>query len=190
VSFFLVQAASVLLMISLLGAVVAPAASDAVNSAKILAATHDLQSLASALMRLIDDVGPRPANGRAWTRYDLLVGPGATPESDSLASSPWASEGAAVGFLDDHLVSDDAGYGRAAPTVRPGWRGPYLQSPVHDDPWGNRYAVNVAAAALRAGNTVVLSAGVDGRVQSSFITSGSPQRPDDLAVLVGSDPLR
>jgi hypothetical protein len=189
-SFFLVQTIGVLLMVSLLGAVVAPAASDAVDTAKTYAANHDLQALASALVRLFDDVGSMPGNPRAWARYDLLAGPGSAPASDGLASSPWSSEGGAVGSLDEQLIDDVAAYPRIASGVRPGWRGPYLQSPVHADPWGNRYAANVAATALHIGNTVVLSAGADGRVQSAFTASGSPRRPDDLAVIIASDPGR
>jgi type II secretory pathway pseudopilin PulG len=84
------------------------------------------------------------------------------------------------------------------------WRGPYLRGPVDSDPWGNRYAVNVAfldtsATDTRANFTnggspalfprfdvFVLSAGADEEVDTAFAQDGAVPGDDDFIYLVAS----
>lgn len=73
-----------------------------------------------------------------------------------------------------------------------GWRGAYLPGPLGPDPWGNRYAVNVEflAKALGAGpsgnvnDVFVVSAGLNGSVETRFDTDGITAGGDDIIFVV------
>jgi type II secretory pathway pseudopilin PulG len=85
------------------------------------------------------------------------------------------------------------------------WRGAYLRSPVNPDPWGNRYAVNVAfldpaPTAVIAGVPVafgpgdyprldvfVVSAGPDEQIDTSVAQDGAVPGDDDFIYLVGAN---
>jgi type II secretory pathway pseudopilin PulG len=85
-----------------------------------------------------------------------------------------------------------------------GWRGAYLRGPVDPDPWGNRYAVNVAfldpaATAAIAGITAgfaaaayprldvfVLSAGPDEEIDTPSAQDGAVPGDDDFIHVVSS----
>jgi hypothetical protein len=94
-----------------------------------------------------------------------------------------------VALLDDHLVVNEAGYSVVRGPSRLGWRGAYLQNPVQSDPWGHRYAVNIGVMRGHYFDTVVLSAGPDGIVDSPFERDGLPTTRDDIAALVASSGL-
>jgi hypothetical protein len=57
---------------------------------------------------------------------------------------------------------------------------------VAADPWGHRYEVNVGALRSDRFDTVVLSAGRDGIVESPFEQDGLPSTGDDLVAVVSS----
>lgn len=89
------------------------------------------------------------------------------------------------------------------------WRGAYLRAPVDSDPWGNRYAVNVAfldpaptaniaggAGVITAGWTFaayqrldvfVLSAGSDEEIDTRSAQDGAVPGDDDVLALVSSN---
>lgn len=84
------------------------------------------------------------------------------------------------------------------------WRGPYLRGPVGPDPWGNRYAVNVAfldpaatasITAITSGfssgdyprlDVFVLSAGADEEIDTQSAQDGAVRGDDDIIYLVSS----
>lgn len=88
------------------------------------------------------------------------------------------------------------------------WRGPYLPAPVRADPWGNRYAVNVAwldpapnaaspvtVSNITAGFTTadyprldvfVISAGPDEEIDTKSAQDGAVPGDDDFIFLVSS----
>ena len=84
------------------------------------------------------------------------------------------------------------------------WRGAYLRSPVDPDPWGNRYAVNVAfldpsptavIGGITAGfgttdyprlDVFVLSAGPDEEIDTKIAQDGAVPGDDDFIYLVSS----
>lgn len=86
------------------------------------------------------------------------------------------------------------------------WRGPYLRGPVDPDPWGNRYAVNVAfldpaptgaiAGAVITGGFVfgdyprldvfVMSAGPDEEIDTESAQDGAVPFDDDFVFIVSS----
>jgi len=72
------------------------------------------------------------------------------------------------------------------------WRGAYLSGPIGPDPWGERYAVNVEFLARTQGTTpsgsrmdvVVISAGVNNRIDTPFEVDGQTGRVDDIVAVV------
>ena len=83
----------------------------------------------------------------------------------------------------------DAGSGFNAPYA---WRGAYLPGPIGSDPWAERYAVNVEFLARTQGTTgsgsrmdvVVISAGVNNRIDTQFEVDGQTAAVDDIITLV------
>lgn len=84
------------------------------------------------------------------------------------------------------------------------WRGPYLRGPINADPWGNRYAANVAfldpsptasITGITAGwstgdyprlDVFVLSAGADEEIDTSSAQDGAVPGDDDFVYIVSS----
>jgi hypothetical protein len=91
-----------------------------------------------------------------------------------------------VGLLDDQLITNKAGYIQRTRVRQLGWRGAYLQDPITADPWGYRYGVNVGAMQSVSLDTVVLSAGADGIVDSPFESDGLPTSGDDIVSVVST----
>jgi hypothetical protein len=177
---------TILTALSILSGAAAPAVSDYVEEAKLVRARSDVRTIGISLVRLFDDVRVERDLDRAWGSYDLLVGAGATPGARVAAAVAWSADVNAphVGLLDDHLISNGPGYttGRAGQAY--GWRGAYLQDSVSADPWGYRYGVNVASLKSPHLDTVTLSAGPDGVVDSHFAHDGLPTAGDDITALV------
>jgi type II secretory pathway pseudopilin PulG len=65
------------------------------------------------------------------------------------------------------------------------WRGPYVRGPVDPDPWGNRYAVNVAMldpqVTVQPPNTQALAAVADYSRMDVFVLSAGPDEEIDTA---------
>lgn len=72
------------------------------------------------------------------------------------------------------------------------WRGAYLPGPIGPDPWGDRYAVNVEFLARTQGTTgsgsrmdvIVISGGVNNRIETQFEVDGMTGGGDDIIALV------
>jgi hypothetical protein len=182
---------TILTAMTVLSGVAAPAMNEYLDDAKLLRAQHDVRTLSASLIRLFDDVGPERGIDAGWARVDLLVGAGEAPLAATAAAQSWTLEATRKGVasLDDHLVVNEVGYSVVHGRSRLGWRGAYLQDPVRADPWGHRYAVNVAVMRSHYFDTVVLSAGPDGVVDSPFERDGLPTTRDDVAAVVASSGL-
>ena len=182
---------TILTAMTVLSGVAAPAMNEYLDDAKLLRAQHDVRTLSASLIRLFNDVGPERGIDGGWARVDLLVGAGEAPLATTAAAQSWTLEatGKGVAALDDHLVVNEVGYSVVHGPSRLGWRGAYLQDPVRADPWGHRYAVNVAVMRSHYFDTVVLSAGPDGVVDSPFERDGLPTTRDDVAAVVASSGL-
>jgi hypothetical protein len=183
------EVTTLLTALTLLSGVAAPAVTTYLEDAQLVRARADVRTIAISLVRLMNDVGPERGREGGWATFDLLVGAGLAPATSRVSSQPWASSGAMVGRLDDQLIVNTPEYSVRLPRTLFGWRGAYLQDPVAADPWGQRYAVNVAAMKSRAFDTVTLSAGPDGIVQSAFERDGLPTSQDDIISVVSSSGL-
>jgi type II secretory pathway pseudopilin PulG len=173
-----------------------------------------------------------PADRLDARRVDLLVGDGDIPPLGTGVSAEtfWtqAVNNAAVDSLANHLVDNTPGSAAAnryrTPTdIATGggggnidfarsesggfnapysWRGPYIKGPVDPDPWGYRYAVNVAfldpspqgtVGGVTAGfvaadyprlDVFVLSAGSDREIDTKSAQDGAVPGDDDIIYVV------
>lgn len=187
------EVATIIAAASLLTAAVKPAVSDYVTNARAVKATHDARTIATAFVRLAGDVRGSARQEGGFARYSLLVSDGQIPKAGPGGDSAWlmgsmarrparAAQGR-VGLLEDFLVgSRDSAW--QAPT---GWRGPYIDETISADPWNRRFAVNVETF-FRSGRneTVVLSAGPNGLVETRFAGTGIRAGGDDLVALVSA----
>jgi hypothetical protein len=181
------EVTTVLAALSILSGVAAPAVTTYVEDAKLVRARGDVRTIAISLVRLMSDVGPERERVGGWATYSLLVGAGVAPSTATAESRDWAMPaGAQVGRLDDHLITNAPEYLVRQGRAQFGWRGAYIQDPVAADPWGQRYAVNVSAMKSLTLDTVTLSAGADGMVQSAFERDGLPTAGDDIVAMVSS----
>lgn len=185
--FSVTELTTVLTALTILTGAVAPAVNDYVEDAKLVRARHDVSTLGVTLVRLFNDVGFEREIKGGWATYDLLVGSGAVPDTTGRGTDGWiAPVGTNVGLLDDQLIRNTAGYTRYDGRWHFGWRGAYLQNPVSPDPWGHRYAVNMRAMRSSHWDTVVLTAGPNGLVESPFELDGLPTGGDDIVSLASS----
>jgi hypothetical protein len=180
------EVTTILTALTILTGVAAPAVTTYVEDAKLIRAKGDVRTIAISLVRVMNDVGPQRSRDGGWATYDLLAGAGLIPAANTASAGGWSSAGAVVGRLDDHLITNAPEYPARQLRAQFGWRGAYIQDPVAADPWGQRYAVNVAAMRSAAFDTVTLSAGPDGVVESAFERDGLPTEGDDIAAMVSS----
>jgi len=185
--FSVTEVTMILTVMSILSGAAAPAVNDYVEQAKLVRASHDVRTLSVSLARLFNDTAAEKGIEKGWGTYDLLVGAGAVPRVDGRGTEPWAAPvGAAVGLLDDQLITNGAGYAIHRRSAASGWRGAYLEQAIGSDPWGQRYAVNMKATKTGGADVVVVSAGPDGVLESLFEVDGLPTRGDDVVSLVSS----
>ncbi|MBI4265849.1 MAG: hypothetical protein HY657_15850 [Acidobacteria bacterium] len=125
---------------SILSAAAAPAVNDYVEQAKLVRAASDVRTIAVSLARLFDDAGPERHLPGGRGSYDLLVGAGAVPAAPGTRAAEWTAplDENRVGLLDDHLITNEAGYTPREQGGFSGWRGAYLQQHIKPDPWGHR----------------------------------------------------
>lgn len=176
----------VMLLIMVIAVSMAPSVFDAVDDARQVRTRNDLSTIAVSVTRMVNHVwGDRKRSG-GFTRYSLLVGPGTTPAAGTTAAEGWDTPAGSmgVGMLDEQLVANAADYAPPAGLSSFGWRGPYIEQPVGADPWGQRYAVNVGALLEPGLDTIVISAGADGRIDAPFARDGGMPAGDDLAFVV------
>jgi prepilin-type N-terminal cleavage/methylation domain-containing protein len=183
--FTLIELTVVLAVIVTLALILTPSIANSINEARIARARNDCQTIASGMYQFFRDTGFFPVwktaqSGGAGTpanRFQLLVSQGNVPVED--IPSLWTT--GVAGSLADQLVINAPGYTLRSATTPFGWNGPYFSSQLLADPWGNRYAVNVALVDLSPGAATasgqakmavwVLSAGPNGIIETPFAAS-------------------
>lgn len=178
------DASVILLTTSIMMSAAAPAVDEYVTLAREVRVQSDLRTIAVTLVRL--HARHTAMSAHVSPTLQLLVSRGDTPLAARANVQAWTDPIArgSVELLDDYLVTGVA-LGAAAERSARGWRGPYLEGPVSSDPWGRRYAVNVAF--LRPANgtdVVVLSPGENGVAETRFAQDGSTPGGDDRVALV------
>jgi len=187
----LTEVTIMLSVLSVLTAVLSPTIGDYVNDARLVKASEDVHVLATSFARFAYDVPANPTLAGGWATADLLVSPGDIPATGEGGDAAWAAglDDNLVSNLEDHLLVNGPGYPTrdARPRfVAGGWRGAYL-SELTPDPWGHRYAINVRTMSNGGqADTVVLSAGPNGLIETAFTRDGATPGGDDiLAVIAG-----
>ena len=77
------EVTTILTALTILSGVAAPAVTTYVEDAKLVRARGDVRTIAISLVRLMSDVGPERAREDGWATYDLLVGAGLAPATDT-----------------------------------------------------------------------------------------------------------
>jgi prepilin-type N-terminal cleavage/methylation domain-containing protein len=183
--FTLIELLVVLAVIMTLVLVLTPSIRNSINEARMARARNDCQTIASGMYQFFRDTGFFPlwrtsqggGPGTPAGRVDLLVSQGNVPAED--IPTPWTT--GVAGSLSDQLVTNAPGYTMRSAAAPFGWNGPYFSSQLGADPWGNRYAVNVALVDLSPGAATangqpkmavwVLSAGPNGILETPFAAS-------------------
>ncbi len=193
--FTLIELTVVLAVIVTLALVLTPAIGNYLSDARVSRTRSDTQTIASAIVQFYRDTGFFPqwsqsqsgGPGSAANKVDLLVGRGTTPSTQQ--PGPWTT--GTTASLTDLLIVNTPGFTMRTAGAQFGWSGPYLNSAIEADPWGNRYAVNVglldpSATVVTVAGTVknavwVLSAGADATIATLY------SQPTTTAALSGDD---
>lgn len=188
----LMEIVVILGVLGVLAATLFPIVLNYLEDAKLSKAGADVQTIAGVINRLAKDVGHFPLfeKGTQTTGnpdFDILRGPGNNPVDNDGDNKKWLS--AKTSELEDHLIKNNPGSHKYASDGRFAWRGPYIEK-ISEDPWGNRYLVNIKNAnpADKPAKVVwVLSAGPNGQIETdpdSNADSGPVARGDDIAVRI------
>jgi general secretion pathway protein G len=194
--FTMLEMIVVLAVIGVMAATLTPMVLNYLEDAKRTKAESDVKQLAGVILNLTRDVRHFPmfSDGTATTGapdIELLRGPGNDPVATTTEGQAWAAL-AKMDLLENHLVKNMPGGSAAkkyATTGRFSWRGPYLEK-LTEDPWGNRYLVNI-----KNGNpgdnpakvVWVLSAGANGIIETNpdaLTDSGPVTGGDDVAIRI------
>jgi type II secretory pathway pseudopilin PulG len=184
----LTEVTIMLSVLSVMTAVLSPSIGDYVEDARHVKASDDVQVIASTFSRFAFDVSRDEGLEGGWASADLLVGPGDTPVAGDGGDAAWTDvvDGRRVSRLEDHLMVNTPGYpgrGSGPRYAAAGWRGAYL-SGLTPDPWGHRYAINVKAMGSGQADTLVLSPGPNGRVETDFDADGNRPGGDDIIAVI------
>lgn len=196
----LVEAAIVLMAISILTAAAAPSASRALDRARLARAVEDAEAIKTGIVNFRADVfqGFSEDGTTSGPQMEMLVSDGDIPRQASLTDDdddgvvetlmrwddPVGDEvpdndsdgsGISVDFLEWHLVTNTIQQFTGTPAAYGlgggnAWRGTYLNAPLDADPWGNRYAVNVK----------FLDAPSDTKMDTVVLSAGPDEEIDSL----------
>jgi prepilin-type N-terminal cleavage/methylation domain-containing protein len=188
--FSIIELVVTMAIMAVLAGLLTPVISNLIDNARVTRAASDAQTIAAAIQNFNKNTGKWPifVSGASITTsstyYEVLIGPGSLPSADT----NWLpTDVSKRGSLQDILERNTPGYTTSGQFQ---WRGPYLAT-LQADPWGKTYLVN--AKALRFGAKeagFVLSAGLDGTVNTTFTQSiGSGSSPvtvsgDDIAARI------
>lgn len=196
----LIEATIILTVGAVLVAAAAPAASRALDRARLSRAQSDVDAIATAIDNFIDEhtlFTPFTCTGASGGDVvEVLVSDGDIPALGSGGGANWddvttttCSPTVDVVFMEGHLVTNSSlgGVGSYS-TSTGGWKGAYMNAPIDPDPWGNRYAVNVEYLKTSTSNdTFVISAGPDEEIDTGYTYNGARPLDDDLISIIRRD---
>ncbi len=222
----MIETTTMLAVMFLLAGALSPIVSESIGTARAVKAANDAKMIATGMIQFERDLGPSAIVGgggdgtglapRGAPPPEVLISEGDAPKVDGEQSQggpiPRGSFGlsalgavavsrrgwrdAVAASIEDHLITNRAGYRLRTPDELTGWNGPYIAGRVRSDPWGSRYMINclwldggitAADANGRARRAVfVLSAGANGVVETPFDQpiSDAHVYGDDIAVRI------
>jgi prepilin-type N-terminal cleavage/methylation domain-containing protein len=177
--FTLIELAVVLAIIAVLAAILTPIVTSYIDQARDVRGRSDVGAISRAVLLYQRDTGRFPiyssfANANADTpAADLLVTGGSAPVT---AGAPDWTGVATAADLSDYLNVNklSAGIGTGSSGNQNlgvvAFRGPYLDSAIQSDPWGNRYTVTARHLRRTAQGSwaFVISAGPDSTISTDF----------------------
>ncbi len=192
--FTLIEIIVAVALVAILSAAVAPSVLNNIAQGRISRTQSDVQAIASSIMRFKSDTGKYPRLDKPeqpdtlGEAFDFLVsGSGAWPlpstngvwPTDFLlgtanASAQRLGNHLIIGIGDNGTTASDS-YPRAANPDNPndiGFRAGYI-SADQPDPWGNKYMVNVAPLGNPGQTVWVISAGPNGVLETTVVSSGT-----------------
>lgn len=197
--FTLLEITIVVAVMAILGLILAPSIVSFLNQSRLARAENDVRAIADAVVEFVRDNGfhPQWADGQRSVRIQLLVSLGAVGEAQP-GAEPWLNtQPGSIDLISNQLVNNRPSFGATGYPVKTalsgtGWNGPYLASHLPEDPWGNRYVINVehlsnSIDAMEADGVQekravwVLSAGPDGIFDTAYPTSSSQLRGNAAA---------
>lgn len=197
--FTLLEITIVVAVMAILGLILAPAIVSFLNQSRLARAENDVRTIADAVVEFVKDNGfhPQWADGQRGERIQLLVSPGALGEAQPGAESWLNTQPGSIDLISNQLVNNRPSFGATGYPLKQalsgtGWNGPYLASHLLEDPWGNRYVINVEhlsnsidsmeSDGVQEKRAVwVLSAGPDGIFDTAYPTSSSQLRSNAVA---------
>lgn len=187
--FTLLEITIVLAVIAILGLILAPSIVSFLNQSRLARAQNDVRAIGDAVVSFVEDNGfhPQWAEGQRVSRIQLLVSPGATGDAQP-GAEPWLNtQPGSIDLIANQLINNRPSFGATGYPLKTalsgsGWNGPYLGARLQEDPWGNRYVINVehlsnSIDAMEADGQQekravwVLSAGPDGIFDTTYPTS-------------------
>jgi type II secretory pathway pseudopilin PulG len=174
-------------VLSVMTAVLSPSIGDYVEDARRVKARDDVQMLASMYVHVGLDVTGDPGIEGGWASAELLVGPGEAPMAGGGGDPEWteAVDGHRVSHLEDYLTANTPDFRTRESNPRyvsAQWHGASVTR-LTPDPWGHRYAINVKAMGSQA-DTIVLSPGPNGLVETGFHADGLRPGGDDIIAVI------
>jgi prepilin-type N-terminal cleavage/methylation domain-containing protein len=197
--FTLLEITIVLAVIAILGLILAPSILGFLNQSRLARAQNDVRAIGDAVVDFVEDNGfhPQWVDGQRSARIQLLVSSGATGEAQPGAEGWLNTLPGAIDLISNQLVNNRPSFGTTGYPLKnalsgAGWNGPYIAAVVEEDPWGNRYVINVEhlsnsidameADGLQEKRAVwVLSAGPDGIFDTTYPTSTAQLRSNAAA---------
>lgn len=191
--FTMLEIIVILGVIAIMAAMLTPMILNYLDDAKVAKASEDVQEIGKAILKLSGDVRHFPIyNDGTKTSGDpdieLLRGPGNNPVDNTSSGEAWLST-SKLGDLQNHLIANVPGGTHYSSTGTFRWKGPYLER-MTEDPWGNRYLVNIKNANPNDTSPKVvwvLSAGPNGKIETdptALSDSGPVAGGDDIVVRI------
>lgn len=161
-------------IVTILAALMIPMAENYISKARVQKAKADEKAIAEAILEFNKDMREWPiwASGNAMQPGDTAYGVLYSESGSDIASDTGYDISENSGSLDDQLLTDAPGYSTQTNPVRK-MQGPYLEK-IPEDPWGNKYYVNVKflRPAYRASGqekaVFVISAGPNELIETGF----------------------
>lgn len=187
--FTLLEITIILAVIAILGLILAPSVLNFLSQSRQARAQNDVEVLAEAVFDFFRDNGffPQFADAGRTQPLRLLVSPGAAGDAQPGAEGWIDADASRIDLIANQLVNNRPSYGGVGYPLKTaastsGWNGPYLDTDVDADPWGNRYVINVEflsvmPTAVEFGGTQekravwALSAGPDGIFDTPYPTT-------------------
>ncbi|NKB87550.1 MAG: prepilin-type N-terminal cleavage/methylation domain-containing protein [Acidobacteria bacterium] len=189
--FTLLEITIVLAVVAILGLILAPSMLQFLSQSRLARAQNDVRALGDAVVDFVEDNGfhPQWADGGRSVRISLLVSPGAVGEAQPGAEGWLNTQPGQIDLISNQLVNNNPSFGGIGYPLKTalsgaGWNGPYIANMVEEDPWGNRYVINVGhlsnsidaveADGIQEKRAVwVLSAGPDGIFDTTYPTTNT-----------------